>query len=317
MCTNPIRFKKIVSKADGKIKYYYSGHSNSLYLNDEYLDKNSQYVFFNCRSCISCRLKHSRDWASRVQFEAKQYDFNYFVTLTYDDENLPRAIDMYPTLNYVDVQKFFKRLRKYFMFHFKQSNIRYFGSGEYGSQFDRPHYHFIIFNLPIPDLKFYKFNKIKQKLYVSDVIQRIWGKGIVVITPLTWQTANYVARYSLKKVNSNIDYGNRNKEFLVMSRRPGIGYQYYHDNKAEIYNIDKVLINTSKKVYWVQPFRYFDKLLSRDDDYLLSVLKNDRQQKYLSLSSSPFDNTDKKPSAYFKTVDENLVQKLKSLKRVL
>lgn len=41
-----------------------------------------------CSQCLDCRLKYSREWAARIMIEAKQYKYNYFVTLTYDDLHL-------------------------------------------------------------------------------------------------------------------------------------------------------------------------------------------------------------------------------------
>ena len=37
---------------------------------------------------VGCRLERSRQWAVRCMHEASLYDFNSFVTLTYNDENL-------------------------------------------------------------------------------------------------------------------------------------------------------------------------------------------------------------------------------------
>ena len=42
-----------------------------------------------CGQCIGCRLERSRQWAMRCLHEASLYDRNAFITLTYDDSNLP------------------------------------------------------------------------------------------------------------------------------------------------------------------------------------------------------------------------------------
>lgn len=42
-----------------------------------------------CGQCVGCRLEYSRQWAVRCALEAKQWQHNYFVTLTYDDFNVP------------------------------------------------------------------------------------------------------------------------------------------------------------------------------------------------------------------------------------
>lgn len=43
-----------------------------------------------CGQCIGCRLERSRQWAIRCVHEAQQYNDNCFITLTYDDDHVPR-----------------------------------------------------------------------------------------------------------------------------------------------------------------------------------------------------------------------------------
>lgn len=49
------------------------------------------------------------------------------------------------------------------------------------------------------DLKPLKMNKTGDWLYTSKKIQTKWGKGIVIIGNLTYESASYVARYTNKK----------------------------------------------------------------------------------------------------------------------
>ena len=42
-----------------------------------------------CGQCIGCRLEKQRQWAIRIVHEALLWDENMFITLTYNDENLP------------------------------------------------------------------------------------------------------------------------------------------------------------------------------------------------------------------------------------
>ena len=92
-----------------------------------------------CGQCIGCRLERSRSWAVRCVHEAYMYDDNCFITLTYDNDNLPLTGDGLPTLDRDAVTLFLKRLR----FRFPHT-IRYFGCGEYGDKLSRPHYHLIL-----------------------------------------------------------------------------------------------------------------------------------------------------------------------------
>jgi hypothetical protein len=97
-----------------------------------------------CGQCIGCRLERSRQWAIRCVHEASLHEHNSFITLTYNDENLPAD----GSLDVRHWQLFMKRLRKR-----HGSGIRYFHCGEYGSKHRRPHYHACLFGLDFPDKK--------------------------------------------------------------------------------------------------------------------------------------------------------------------
>ena len=53
--------------------------------------------------------------------------------------------DCVPLLYYPDLQRFLKRLRKYFSKLFKDEKIRYYAIGEYGTSSYRPHWHILLF----------------------------------------------------------------------------------------------------------------------------------------------------------------------------
>ena len=64
-----------------------------------------------------------------------------FVTLTYDDNQVPMNDNADLILYKPDLQNFLKRLRK----RKDGERIRYFAVGEYGTQSGRPHYHLCLF----------------------------------------------------------------------------------------------------------------------------------------------------------------------------
>lgn len=79
------------------------------------------YKEIPCGHCIGCRLDYSRQWADRCLLEMKQHKESYFVTLTYDDEHLPKneyvdtetgCCGTVATLDKKAMQLFLKRLRK-------------------------------------------------------------------------------------------------------------------------------------------------------------------------------------------------------------
>jgi len=61
-----------------------------------------------CNNCVGCRLDRARQWAMRCMDEASLYPNNSFITLTFNDENLPK----FRSLEVGIFQKFMKRLRK-------------------------------------------------------------------------------------------------------------------------------------------------------------------------------------------------------------
>jgi len=65
-----------------------------------------------CGQCIPCRVNRRRVWAHRIVLEAKEHPQNAFVTLTYNEENLPRTRDGIPTLRPDDLTLWLKRFRK-------------------------------------------------------------------------------------------------------------------------------------------------------------------------------------------------------------
>jgi len=60
-----------------------------------------------CGQCRGCRRKRSRDWALRCVHEIRAHTFNCFITLTYNDQHLPRDAG----LNHQHFADFISRLR--------------------------------------------------------------------------------------------------------------------------------------------------------------------------------------------------------------
>lgn len=184
-----------------------------------------------CRRCIECRLAYARNWAMRIVHEASLYKDNYFITLTYDDDHLPtRTIfndplalarsDLSSDLHWESqtvgvlesdaISKFMKRLRSLMRREgIKSDGIRFYGCGEYGDQYKRPHYHIILFNCPLPDIYYVGKSSRGKSMYSSRLIERAWTDcdpsfkqlvGRVVVEEVTYDSAAYVAGYALKKV---------------------------------------------------------------------------------------------------------------------
>lgn len=209
-----------------------------------------------CGNCMGCRLEKSRQWALRCVHEAKCYESNCFITLTYSNDNLP----FNGSLVRKDPQDFIKRLRE----RFAAIKIRYYGCGEYGDQLSRPHYHLCLFNFDFPDRVLFSSSG-GMKYFTSDILTKLWGKGHCLVTDFSFETAAYVARYCVKKINGVMAkdyYNNRLPEFSMMSLKPGIGAVWLDKfGKSDVFPHDSCIARGHE----CKPPRYYDKLRERAD----------------------------------------------------
>ena len=226
-----------------------------------------------CGICIGCRLDRARQWATRIMHEAREYDDNYFVTLTYADNHLPDG----SSLNYSDVQKFLKRLRKK-----RSRRIRYYCVGEYGGDTGRPHYHLCLFNCDCPDKYVWRKNAHEHVFYRSDELEKLWPLGHSDLSVLSEGNALYCARYIMEKQlgdyarDKRVDIVDgeileRPHEFAHMSK--GIGKRYVEQFGSDIYEGSDpgyIIVDGRK----VQVPRYYDDLLSADADIPVGKMRN-------------------------------------------
>lgn len=206
-----------------------------------------------CGQCVGCRIERSRQWAVRCVHESKLHENNAFITLTYQDERLP-WLNGKPTLLKRDFTLFMKRLRK----QLDPIKIRYFMCGEYGPQLMRPHYHACIFGYSFPDRKLWSIRD-GVSLYRSELLEKCWPLGYSTVGDVTFESAAYVARYLMKKVTGDKaleHYRGIEPEYVCMSRRPGIGRDFFLKFKDDIYPDDFVLLKGKK----LRPPKYYDKI---------------------------------------------------------
>lgn len=285
-----------------------------------FVDEQPVPMSTRCHKCEGCRNDYAKEWAIKILLESECWkdssnlSNNSFITLTYNDDHIP----MYGSLDYFgDWESFLKRFREKLSRDFG-IKIRYFMVGEYGSLNLRPHYHAIIFGYNFPDKYLYKYRPTGP-IYRSPLLESLWtvpnGKrcsgdslGYSSVCDVTYESAAYVARYSLKKdigvtydgveefvneegvvlerprlsqryVRYNMETGERvvvARERPFMSSKPGIskpwfdlyGMDFYRDKK-DCYHLDDGRV--------VKPPKYFDKLLSRVNPDLMEAIKRDRQ----------------------------------------
>lgn len=186
----------------------------------------------------------------------------WFVTLTYDDQNLPENGSLDPD----HFRSFIRAMRE------SEGSLSYYGCGEYGDQYSRPHYHAVLFGPEFSD-RVPIDGRQGPNVFSSDYLGDTWGRGITEFSSVTLASASYVAGYVRKKVAAmeNPDLYTRvdpdtgelvsvTPEFARMSRRPAIGKRWIEKNWQHVYAHDRVVIDGHE----MKPPRYYDKWMETD-----------------------------------------------------
>lgn len=189
--------------------------------------------------------------------EAQLHDGSAFLTLTYDDENLPRG----GSLDVTHWQKFAKRLRK------QLGPFRFIAAGEYGPNTLRPHYHAILFGHEFLHDRVPHKERKGHQTYLSESVAKLWPFGFHELGTVTYQSAAYVASYVTKKMGGDRakeTYSRCNPftgevhevvpEFALMSRRPGLGAEWIKAFWKDVYPSDEVVMDGRK----FRPPPYYD-----------------------------------------------------------
>lgn len=280
-----------------------------------------------CGKCIGCRLSYSRSWADRLMLELQYHKYACFLTLTYNPENVPHSEYINPdtgevlpslSLKKEDYQLFMKRLRKYLDTNFEGQKIRFFACGEYGDETLRPHYHAIIFGYWPYDAKLRKVSMRGDHYFESETLNKIWGKGFVVVANVEWNCCAYVARYVTKKINGAlgdfyIKYG-LEPEFALMSRKPGIARQYYEDH-PDLYNCDKLYLQTPKGGREISIPHYFDHFEEEANPAFMALIKQRRKELAEARKEVLMSQTDKDYLSLLETMEQEKLAKVKVLER--
>lgn len=287
------------------------------YDGNEYSDAGTQQISIPCGKCIGCRLDYSRTWADRMIAESMYHKDNIFLTLTYDDENLPacrEGSEIHPLVKR-DIQLFMKSLRK----KLYPAKCRFFAAGEYGSINMRPHYHLILFNCKLEDLKLLRFNELNQPYFVSETIDKLWNKGFHIITEVNWDTCAYVARYVVKKQKGAgaevYEKYNFEPEFSLMSRKPGIGFNFYDDRGEELYAYGNISIPTKSGSHTIHPCRYYDNLFDIEYPEVMEGIKEKRSKAAIEYNKVRSSLTNLQYNDMLKSAEAVKKDTVKSLKR--
>lgn len=163
-------------------------------------------MYVPCNKCIGCLKDKQKRWIYRLQRECSTSDYQLFVTLTYNPESVPlllnptlskdkqsvvrysdyvkqkQIVDCEQTLFPSDLTKYYKRLRKCGL------QFKYFCCGEYGDQFNRPHYHIAFF---------FDTDNCSIDTFANLCVEK-WEFGSVDVQPLIDARMTYITKYLLK-----------------------------------------------------------------------------------------------------------------------
>lgn len=167
------------------------------------------YIEVPCGRCLGCRIAHARMWTVRLMCELKYWKEAGFITLTYNDENLPEFASLIKS----DLQLFYKRFRKELSNEKRimeigkgfeesessiscmESKVKYYSCGEYGEK-GRPHYHVILFGYGLASAFIDgELRKVKNGFVVqSGPLCKCWPKGRVHIGEVTYDSFHFLQR---------------------------------------------------------------------------------------------------------------------------
>jgi len=226
-----------------------------------------------CGKCVKCKRTRQNGWSFRLEQEMKQSQTAIMLTLTYEDQ--PYSKNGFPTLIKKDLQDFWKRLRKYIKQHelyyteiidHEEHDIalKYYACGEYGTNTLRPHYHAILFNLPLA------------LVHNSGLIaEQIWKKGHVHIAPSNTHTIFYVTKYiSQPSWTPLLESDDRQPQFNTSSQDLG---KNYLSPETVRYHVEGLIPYAYKNGKYIinLPRYYKDKIFSSYEKYKIR-----KQQEY-------------------------------------
>jgi len=178
--------------------------------------------------------------------------------------------------------------------------------GEYGGLHRRPHYHALLFGVDFPDKVAFRKSADGSTLYTSEILSRLWPAGICSTGAVTFESAAYVARYVVEKINGPaVDIPIRKTrnalllkpyehltpdgeivtllpEYNTMSlKNGGIAGNWYKQFKDDVYPRDEVVLRGRV----MKPPKYYDRLLELEDPETRAMIKARREAAALKRQS--------------------------------
>lgn len=251
-----------------------------------------------CGKCEACVANKASQWYVRLKQQLRDSWNAVFVTLTYDEDNLPDVrLDENDFINIDvsrdDIRKYHYRLRKSLGESSKE--MKYFLVSEYGPNpqngwLNRPHYHAIYFNIDRCNY---------------DKIFKAWSKGHVEFgEDITEGRIRYIAGYCIEK---NFTPPGRIPPFACISQ--GIGLSYVQNHKSyHLGDLSRVFLPDHGKRL-PMPRYYRQKLYSASQNSVYAKICQDRAEKVYQADLVRFGGDPLAVEQHYSDVRANFLRK--------
>ena len=250
-------------------------------------DKATRFQMLPCGKCIPCKINRTMEWCIRLEYEMLENKHSCFLTLTYDDEHLPKDNNLHKK----DLQNFIKRFRESI-----PNYVKYYAVGEYGEEqkiyyskspkgeqtgilpHGRPHYHLIVFGVDENNCE--ELREILADCWKNCARDMFIEEKYKCVGTVTPDSIKYVTDYCQKKgtdPHEEILFGEHYETpFSLQSQ--GLGLSGFLKENPEVYQDGTIFYNGRK--YPIP--RYFRKKLDlpptfkelENDPYKEFALKN-------------------------------------------
>lgn len=261
-------------------------------------NKQNDKVDVPCGKCPRCVSRKISEWSFRLLQQDKVSTNSSFITLTYGTDHLPFTKSGRMDLHKRDLQLFFKRLRKAHERRLLLSRdgrlsrnkpIKYFAVGEYGSNYERPHYHVILFNCR------------------DELIQDAWQNGNVYYGKVSGASVGYCLKYIMKRGRVGKKKGDdRTPEFALMSK--GLGANYLTEAMKLWHTADvggRMYCNLTDGKKIAMPRYYKDKIY---DEYQRIIAGFAQREQQLQREAKEIEKAERKEKgSYYRIRDTRIV----------
>ena len=216
MCLHPISVREWYDPSI--TKYFKTSNGRLQAITCDLPKKQSKrYHLVPCGKCVACLSRRRNEWTYRLSKEQEMSDYTYFLTLTYDQANIPIRIQdntPYFVFDKSHLQKYLKRVR-YFMKELNPDlNCQYYAVSEYGSKGSRPHYHMLFY------VKNDKYLRYKRQIEM--ILRETWNLGFTTIKAANPANIHYVTKYCVKSLDQ-VPPGCIDPVFVLASKKNYLG----------------------------------------------------------------------------------------------